>query len=105
MRSRRLLFSGGDAYLILGSSMAEHPVVNRRVASSSLARGATFSQVPKPPWDKFGTNRQPVEVFTVLRQPEAAGPNSPPILFAVLRRSRLGSVASAECSRVRASVG
>src|SRR5947209_1784752 len=73
--------------LFLGSSTVEHPAVNRRVAGSNPARGATFRR-SKPPWDRFGTDRQPIEVFTVLRQPEAAGPNSPPVLFAVLRRSR-----------------
>ena len=41
-RSRRVRpWYNSFSYLILGSSMAEHPAVNRRVAGSSPARGAS----------------------------------------------------------------
>src|SRR4051812_7749145 len=54
--------------------MAEHPAVNRGVASSSLARGATFPPVPTPPWDRFGTNRQPIEISLSRDSPKLPAP-------------------------------
>ena len=55
--------------VFLGSSTAEHPAVNRRVAGSNPARGAnpTLELTPFPTWDerKFGTEPyRPVNTLT-----------------------------------------
>ena len=48
-----------DCHVFLGSSMAEHPAVNRRVAGSSPARGANyFNDLAPRPLVRFVNNRE-----------------------------------------------
>src|SRR5712692_10982457 len=54
-------------HLLPGSSMVEHSAVNRRVASSNLARGAKFSLFSHLRWRRVATEEADNELRTVDR--------------------------------------
>src|SRR5919106_1592897 len=66
-----------SARLFLGSSMAEHPAVNRRVAGSSPARGAKpAKRVWSSCWTSGSIANSLRSFATVRVQPEKPAPNA-----------------------------